>query len=65
MPMTKRQKKVPLGRPLPPADDIEFSAEAMRQRGYNQAAVSAEKDGNDDFNAMLGAQVQEEQIDDA
>lgn len=50
------KKRVALGKPLPPADDAEFSAEAMRQWAYNQATVHAEKYGDDVLNAMLGAQ---------
>lgn len=56
------KKRVALGKPLPPADDDEFSAEAMRQWAYNQAAVHAEKFGDDVLSAMLGAQ-QEDVID--
>ena len=51
----KKIKRVPLGKPLPPADDSEFDAEAMRAWGNNQALVHAEKHGAAVFNGMLGA----------
>lgn len=57
--MTKRKRKVKLGKPLPPADDIEFSAETMRQWAYNQGKVHADKFGTDDFIAEIEAQLPE------
>ena len=60
--MGNRRKRVPLGRPLPPAEDLEFDAETMRQWGYNQARVHAEKYGSEEFNAMLNAQIDEEEL---
>lgn len=57
----RRQRRVALGKPLPPADEIEFSAETMRQWNYNQGKVHADKYGTDDFRAELDAQLTEDE----
>jgi hypothetical protein len=60
--MAKRKRRVALGKPLPPADDIEFDAETMRQWAYNQAKVHAEKYAPAAFVALLGAETPEDDI---
>lgn len=59
--MAKRKKRVALGKPLPPADDLEFDAENIRQWAYNQGKVHADKYGDADFNALLDAQLPEDE----
>lgn len=58
----RRPRRVALGKPLPPADEIEFDAETTRQWAYNQAVVHAQRYAGDEFNAILDAQVEEEEI---
>lgn len=50
-----KTRKVPRGQPLPPADDSEFTPEALQAWGSAQALIDAEKHGGAEFNAMLAA----------
>lgn len=55
----KSIKRIPLGKPLPPASDAELSADSMREWANNEGLVHAQKYGDATLNGLLAATVED------